>query len=104
MNKIKSVCVLLGVFFTLSSLAHEPEVTRESICETKNDQVYFLKVYGADFGEPEIGNRYVKIWRERDSFGFLSNIFSIEDPLDRGGLNGGLCTCSLEDKPKLTCD
>jgi len=62
--------------------------------------LYFLKVKGADFGAPEIGDRYVKVWREQADV----DIFTIDDPLDHGGLNSGLCTCSFEDKPKLACD
>ena len=67
---------------SIQAHSHEAEITRESLCKTKGTDVYFLRVFGADFGTPEIADRYVKVWREQDGV----DLFTIDDPLDQGGL------------------
>jgi len=94
--------LFLSSFFTLSidSLAHEPEVTRKTICETKGTNIYFMKVSGSDLGDPQLPEWYVKIWREQAGVDF----FTIHDPLNLGLLNTGICGCSLKEPRELTCD
>lgn len=93
------IFLVLGLVST-KVISHEPEITRETICQTPitDTQEYFLLVDGADFGAPEIGKRYVKVWREQGGVDLLT----IKDPLNHGGLNSGICSCG--DQGILSCD
>lgn len=98
----KKCLILLSILVIVStqSFSHEAEVTRESICNTEGTDIHFLRVFGADFGTPEIADRYVKVWREKEGV----NLFTIDDPLDQGGLNSGICNCPPTEPIRLTCD
>ena len=100
MKKIRTILLTAAALFSVQAHSHEAEITRESLCKTKGTDVYFLRVFGADFGTPEIADRYVKVWREKEGV----NLFTIEDPLDQGGLNSGICNCPPTEPSVLTCD
>jgi hypothetical protein len=99
--KTKQALILASLLaLSFEALSHTAEVTRESFCKTTGYDVYFLRVFGADFGTPEIADRYVKVSRIKGG-GYL---VKIDDPLDQGGLNSGLCYCSDSKPSVLTCD
>jgi len=94
---MRMLTILMLAWASISD-AHEAEVTRKTICETTSTEKHFLLVDGADFGAPELGKRYVKVWREQAGV----DVLTISDPLNHGGLNSGLCTCGT--KKELSCD